>query len=331
MTCDELATGAVKSFFKRIMPKLIFNPIYTINGSLEVTVRYILSATEWINNQLLKARLNTKSLTPFQFDLCIAVGEPHSESKDVEVDDDDDPDDDDDDENKEDDEKFVDFIGNIDQKLEANKLKNVKTKEAMTQPAARIFDDLYKELKVEKNENNKVSYLQSKRMIALVDRRDQAMKPQNESEDTIYMYEPPENAKHIPKLAVPEWFVSSARTTLLPDLEYDPSGDKEKEAAKADKDKNIGAHSPCKSSFLTLSFHVKQEDVIKLYLYYNGQSIRFMPNDIKDVLPMLFNMKWFDGVNADFLARKKLVNEYIERMERCLKDVEFEAFQQSYM
>jgi len=336
--CNELAKGAVQSFFKRIMPKLMFIPICTINGSLEVTVQYMVSATEWINNLLLTATKNTVSLTPFQFDLCFAVGEPNSESQDAEPDESDDEEDDDDDDNK-DDYEYFDFIGNIDQKLKANKLENAKMSMSTKQGVGRVFDDLYKKFKEknDKDEKDKVSYLQSKRIISMIDRRVQAKDPNPESEDTIYMYEPPKNAQNIPKQAVPEWFISSARTSLLPDIEYDPSAkpDDEKEVEKEKKDqslhKNIHAQSACKQALLTLSFHVKQEDVIKLYLYHNGQSIRFMPSDIKDVLPILFNMKWMNEANKRWLAREKEVNSYIERMERCLKDVEFEAFQQSYI
>merc|ERR1719295_851064 len=140
----------------------------------------------------------------------------------------------------------------------------------------------------------------------------------------------------IPRNAVPEWFVASSRQCLLPGLDYhevikdnaakaqkaqnvaddngngDGDDDKEDENAppsrddKAKKDpskyQDIGAHNSCKSSVLTLSFHVKQADVIKLYLYHNGQSMRFMPEDIRDILPTLFNMEYLG--NDDWLQDK---------------------------
>ena len=109
----------------------------------------------------------------------------------------------------------------------------------------------------------------------------------------------------------------------------------QKSEQQPDKYKDIGAHDSCKSSLMTLSFHVKTEEVIRLYLYFNGQSMRFMPEDIKDVLPRLFNLEYAD--NPGWLTRKDPdgdileVDRYINRMKRCLKDVEFEAFQQSYL
>ena len=98
---------------------------------------------------------------------------------------------------------------------------------------------------------------------------------------------------------------------------------------------DIGVHFSCKSALLTLSFHVKTDEVIKLYLYHNGQCMRFMPEDIKTILPTLFNLKYAD--NEGWLNRKDPdsdeleVDRYINEMKKYLKDVEFDAFRQSYM
>ena len=83
-------------------------------------------------------------------------------------------------------------------------------------------------------------------------------------------------------------------------------------------------------SLLTLSFYVKSDEVVKLYLYRHGQLLRFMPEDIRTVLPKLFNMNYGKKINQQFLKSKN-VDEHIDRMKGLLKDVEFEAFQQSYM
>lgn len=112
-----------------------------------------------------------------------------------------------------------------------------------------------------------------------------------------------------------------------------PSSRDDKATDKPSEYKDIGAHFACKSSLLTFSFQVKSEQVIKLYLYHNGQCMRFMPEDIRDILPMLFNVKY--GNNAQWLTIKAndvlMVDSYIEQLQRCLKDVEFEAFRQTYM
>ena len=103
----------------------------------------------------------------------------------------------------------------------------------------------------------------------------------------------------------------------------------EKVKTEPTKYQDIGVDFACQSALLTLSFHVKTEEVIKLYLYHNGQCMRFMPDDIKTVLPLLFNMEY--GNNAEWLTIHEEVDGCIDRMKRCLKDVEFEAFQQSYL
>lgn len=53
--------------------------------------------------------------------------------------------------------------------------------------------------------------------------------------------------------------------------------------------------------------------------------MRFLPKDMKNVLPLLFNMD--HGNNENWLTMHE-VDGYIDRMKRCLKDVEFDAFQQ---
>merc|ERR1719189_888011 len=73
--------------------------------------------------------------------------------------------------------------------------------------------------------------------------------------------------------------------------------DDKKEVAR--ENVNIGASFGAAGSVLTLSIHAKQENVIKMYLFCNGQCIRFMPEDVKTVLPILFNMEY--GNNRDWI------------------------------
>merc|ERR1712083_434887 len=65
---------------------------------------------------------------------------------------------------------------------------------------------------------------------------------------------------------------------------------------------NIGAGFGAGGSVLTLSIHAKQENVVKMYLFINGQCIRFMPEDVKTVLPVLFNMDYEN--NTDWIEGK---------------------------
>eukprot|EP01083_Nonionella_stella_P255231 876294_1 len=62
---------------------------------------------------------------------------------------------------------------------------------------------------------------------------------------------------------------------------------------------NINSMSHCNGALLTLSFHAKESDRMKCYLYLNGQMCRFFAEDIFYVLPTFFDMEC--GSNYAFL------------------------------
>lgn len=301
----------------------------TINGSIEMAVKYTVQAVEWIYSLVHNSKGST---VPFQFDLSFAVGEPEMREQ-IAVDHDDDDDDDEDDIEMEE-QEYVDYVGNIEMKLTSNKLKYSKAEIDFKYGRgrlSRVFEKLYgqylKENNMESPKDN-VLHLRYKRLISMVDLRQHAHGQNIDLPDTIFMYEPPRDCRDIPQDAVPEWYFASSRMCLLPALhdEHDRYG---MEKRHPDKYQGIGAAFELNSSMMTMSFHVKDQDVVKLYLYHNAQCIRFMPEDIKIILPLLFNMDY--GDNARWISEMNEVNGYIDRMRRCLKDVEFEAFQQSYM
>eukprot|EP01084_Bolivina_argentea_P311985 540098_1 len=126
----------------------------TINDSLEITVQFIYSSIHFISNLV-------ASNSPFQIDMCIAVGAP--------VLDYDDDDDDDDFPGS----GFVDCIGNIEDKLKQNSLKYKFSVQQLTKEA-RMFDDVYNDFVDEhklEGKDDKTEYLHQKRLIAFVDRR----------------------------------------------------------------------------------------------------------------------------------------------------------------
>ena len=211
-----LLKSAVKSFFARIMPKLMFTSMTKINCTLEVAVQYMVQTAEWIRNTVQTAIKDSIPVTPLQFDICFAVGEPEMADDIPDDDDDDDYEDDDDDNDNyddEDDQKYVDYVGDIESKLKNNKLKYSKKVVSVDEGLNGIFNDLYDPL-VPK-QNNKMQYFQSKRLISIVDRRHQDPK----AKDDIFMFEPPINSRNIPDDAVPEWYWASSRLCLLPGLD----------------------------------------------------------------------------------------------------------------
>ena len=184
----------------------------------------------------------------------------------------------------------------------------------------------------------------------------------------VFLYEPPKCARDIPRDAVPECYIELSRICTLPDLQFierrererkekemaakrakekaqgkgkkteieemkesedsKPNGPDESSAEFVAKYKNVNTQTAAKGSIMTLSFHVKKDNVIKLYLYWNGQCIRFMPEDVRDLLPVLFNMNYRD--NAEWIRREG-VDRYINELKDMMVDVEFAYFQHENM
>ena len=109
--------------------------------------------------------------------------------------------------------------------------------------------------------------------------------------------------------------------TVLPDMNYDDPTKSMVEDPSMDQ--NIGSTFDCGGSLLTLSIHVQQEDVIKAYLYWNGKVMRFMPEDIRTVFPLIFNMEYPGNTNYMDLD---IVDAQIEQLKGTLKDSEFDRF-----
>eukprot|EP01084_Bolivina_argentea_P107932 192919_1 len=154
-----------------------------------------------------------------------------------------------------------------------------------------------------------------------------------EKKDTIYVYTPPTNCVNIPRDVCGLWFISASRTSLLPDMKYGNGEQALKDVINLNATReellksNIDSGSHCKAGLLTISFHVKSKDEVKMYLYFNGQMIRFMPKDIKIILPLLFNMEY--GDNNGFIKNTEEVNPIIKNISKVIKDEYFNAFKRS--
>lgn len=83
----------------------------------------------------------------------------------------------------------------------------------------------------------------------------------------------------------------------------------------------------------------KEVEVVQCYLYWNGQITRFMPRDVKTLLPAMFNMKWnagkplVDGAksqNERFVEADGELDALIAKMKKRLRDKNFEHFWSKY-
>eukprot|EP01083_Nonionella_stella_P178083 628026_1 len=309
MAYKELATGAVNSFSKRICPKLQFQPMSKIDDEMETIIYYIKDAINWVWSLVTRAT-DDEIICPFQVDFCFAVGAPISAvvKEELRADDPDD-DDDDDDEDFEEDERWNDVVGSIKERLDANELKYYKKEHQNADvKESGIFANIYRNF-VSKHRlggSQEYAYLHKKRLIAMTDRR-RSKKDANKPDD-IWMYEPPADCQYIPDDPVPEWYFNSSATCIGP-----------KTATRS----SFGATSHCKRGTLTFSFHVKEGNIIKCYLFWNGAMTRFMPEDIKTVLPALFNPKKQCKHNNE---EEYYLDELIKDLKEKLVDEQFYAF-----
>merc|ERR1712228_501271 len=143
----------------------------------------------------------------------------------------------------------------------------------------RDFHSLFKKLQTTNNQGNGLEDMNfglphKQRLCIVVDRR-KGLKNQNHKSqyNELFMYKPPKGGK-IP--------------------------------AKHQKG-TITAKTVAKGYMVCLSFKVNEKNQIQCHLYSQGQMLRFMPSDVYDVLPYLFNVTKGDQ-NDKFLKKKEKIN-----------------------
>ena len=310
-----------------------------IDDEIEPTLMYVNAALDFIVG-LVESKSKTNELCcPFAMDLSIAVGAPKEiNNNDKEPDGNDDSDDDDDDIPNEaaPTGEYQCYIGDIQKKLDENKLKNVKDELKDIDDGRRAFRESFEKLresveKEEKEEKNKYPY--RKRFISMIDRR---KSKKSDKLDDFFLYEPPHGVytRDIPKVEASEWYISATRTCLLPNMKYNKfeaigdqnpknKGQDDEKNKKPEEDTNVGASFHCKGGLLTFSFHVKAIDQIKCYLFWNGQMIRCFADEIFWILPQLFDMEKEE--NKTYIKSEEF-EILVNNMKAKLKDLKYEAF-----
>ena len=187
-----------------------------------------------------------------------------------------------------------------------NKLRYIVDNVADLGGAHRVFRGAYNKFS-EKVKFEKAGP-RNKRFLALVDRRQRVEEEDGDGyeveDERLIMFEPPEDAgRDIPKNVVSEHSMCASSICVIPSKEYQasplmtemPQAQGQGQGNEADQanmaEKLLKQTITCKTNngaFLTLSFHVKTEESIKVYLYINGQYIRFMPEDIVNSYVSIF-------------------------------------------
>ena len=234
-TTKSLMESAPNLFGKRICPPLQLSTIIKINDSLEVTARCFYAVTQLVKDLLSNPGMwlrQKMAVCPFQLDFCMVLDEPLEDTID------DNPlstdDEDSDDEEKKDEERngWIDCIGDIEKKLNKNKLKFAcrhlypKQEDDYDYFVARDFGELIKDYQDACQKEGNPYDIEGERFIIMYDRRkknknigkpyiednpkptnlmDDQEKSQKYVREKMYMYRPPANCRTIPSEPVPEW------------------------------------------------------------------------------------------------------------------------------
>ena len=235
---------------------------------------------------------------------------------------------------------YVDYVGDVEAKLKQNKLPYVKKQldiDLEKYKDTRLFGELFQKFKQDNEiKDDDEKYLSHKRVIALIDRR---KSKNSDNIDDIYFYPayPGKYTRDIPNDAVPEWGISASHTCLLPSMNFNINEvvseqntshlnklENEQKDKNPSEDENITTSTHRKGGILTFSFHARSADKLRMQLYFNGQSIRCLPTDLKDVLPRLLVD---DDRNKAYKTDKEL-DQIIKELDPKFGDSEFKAFQQ---
>ena len=297
LNAHAVVRSAMTLFDRRMCSKLKFRNIVRIHDSLEIVVRYLDALSTFIGGtDHVGGLVNWRhGACPFQFECCFVFDRCHGNSiRDDEKDD------------------VKDHIGEIEPRLQGNGLRYKKKTltpdyeiEDQLQTEYMSFLDFRKPFNEIVRPEADIHYTHHKRFGIVVDRRqNKGRSPVREKrndwrvqEDQLWLFEYPLSCSRIPQKALPEWYFDSSKVCLLPGT---------------GKAETVRSTSHCDGSLLTLSIHALENDVVKCYLYWNGQKIRFVPRDIRSILPTIFNMKWNAG--------QELEEDGTSQNEACLRE-----------
>lgn len=300
----------------------MLSPPNRIIYSLKTVAQYVEQTINFVQVQASKPR----GTCPFQYD-AVYLFQQHG-AGDAATEDSDDDDDDDDGQDGGDDVgdahsggDRMSRIGNIKDGLTATKLHFHQDQwDPKEQRNYRPLNAAYEKLK--DGAKNKRFPVES-RFCSVLDLRkshdDDGKKEEEdgneEKEDgNLFVFEPEAaSAKVHPNPSALNFFHNS-RHSIIPNPE--PSGgDDEKEADPMLNAKTLGPH-------ILLSFHVEAADNMRCYIHINAQCTRFLPEDLKMLLPLFFEES---QDNLNFVKSPEL-KAMIDGLDGKLRDDQFRVF-----
>ena len=167
-------------------------------------------------------------------------------------------------------------------------------------------------------------YPTNRRFCIFIDRR---KGHNNLGFDEIIIYSPPNNCNIIPKNHIPQSISVMSNECLIPYIGYNQGEIKNPTPYNINKHvfSKISTDTHCQGGLLTFCFHCESVEEIRLYMYWYGQSLRFYPQDINDILPIIFdknyklNKNFKDSIHAKSMINGIFINDkYFEHFYRHL-------------
>jgi len=309
-SADELVKAAVNSYLHRVAPKVMLKPPHRIVYSVKTVAQYIEQTINFVQVMASKKM----STCPFQYDSVYAF-QQHTDTMDE------DPmsgdDDDDEEENGGDDPNgggSMSQIGDIKQGLIATKLHFKQAQwDHMEQRNYRPLNEAYDKLSAAAQSKQ---FPQHHRFCSILDLRkgrDDGKGGGDEKDDgNLFVFEPEAESQKIHKNAMALNFFHNSKHSIIPNPK--PSGD--------EKENEPMLSSATTGPQIMLSFHVEAEDNMRCYFYINGQCTRFLPEDLRMLLPLFFeeseeNLKFVKGEG---------IKQMIAGLEGKLRDDQFRVF-----
>jgi len=289
-------------------------------------VEYLFDAVEGIQTKLKPVHEDQKHLIPTQLDLLIISDQFEEtqiksgddgffDSEDETDDDEDYSDDDDDDDDEEEEEKNG---GGNDSKVDLGDIRVLLENRGIK---VEVHDRADRPLKRLIGLEKVIGQKQCQRAVLVVDRRnldandnDKKTHPQSRAVDPLYMFQPPG----------PHGSFEKVKDLCTPSLHQNCI-----KAMLPKKDKGFhGVRDHLGGQMCVFSFHVMSVDEIRCYMFYNGQCLRFYPNDIFNIIPELFVDS--KGVREKMIHLMENENAWRRRFELFSETLQDKLFDEFY-
>ena len=306
----ELITSAMQSYTTRIAPLMQLDQSVRIQGSLSEVAESFGGVCDFI-----VVLVNHYDAVPFQFDFPLifrAQRQLVPDDNDSDSDEDEDIDSDDKGEKNTDEESIFDIGQGVRQFRNETKNKayafHMRKERSFARKMCMAFDTFIAAWKFRGREFG----LRNRRFILAFDMRSDADLFDDAFEEDKFLIDPPPKSGRFNHQTVQEWHFEATRQFILP---HAGNSSNRETQTFASRSRVPGA--------LTFSFHVKSKTEIRCYLYHNGGVMRFMPRDIVDVLPLLFDEDFGDN---RYYARSSDAKGACAYCKPRLPDAKFQDF-----